>query len=384
VSRSLRRTLAGQQDSNEREFRRLELGPKGVEQLALVYFGGGSDEPAWIVHAKKPIPRKAFVPLLMPKGVEKEHRGVRYHEEARADAPGTADALFFPGDRLAVFGPAKRVLQVIDHRRCDALVPLAREVQAIGPKHLIVSCFDLGFFKENRAAVAEQAQAVLSLLDARSGRVTVITGPETSVSVQLRFADRSAAREGEKTARAGLKQATFFAAGLRGRFEEAAYLPRLVRGAAALKALEEGLKEARIERDGEVLRFNLQADVFAGRVLEVFGFAMFAESDDEDKKLSLTAPPETSIKQGETVKVNVRIEREGFDKDVVIELSDLPDGVTAAKKRLTIPRGKVEGTFTLAAKRGAPASAGHKVQVRASSDGLISAPVKFVVNVGQK
>jgi len=90
-----------------------------------------------------------------------------------------------------------------------------------------------------------------------------------------------------------------------------------------------------------------------------------------DKKLSLTAPGDTTIKPGETQKIKVKIGRDKFDEDVEIMFEGLPPGVTvkeaAENKSVKIAKGQTEGEYTLEAKADAAEKTGQVVKVTAKA-----------------
>ena len=58
------------------------------------------------------------------------------------------------------------------------------------------------------------------------------------------------------------------------------------------------------------------------------------------KKLTVKAPADTSVKQGETTMINVDITREKFNDPVDLKFSGLPDGVIIMEKDLAISKQK--------------------------------------------
>src|SRR5262249_3644417 len=98
------------------------------------------------------------------------------------------------------------------------------------------------------------------------------------------------------------------------------------------------------------------------------------------KKLTVTAPNATSIKQGDSQSVTVKISREKFTDPVDIKFSNLPDKVSVVESDLKIPKDKDEGKFTLKAEEGAPVVDGKEVTVTASGGG-INQDAKFKVSV---
>ena len=101
------------------------------------------------------------------------------------------------------------------------------------------------------------------------------------------------------------------------------------------------------------------------------------------EKLTLTAPGDTSIKQGSSEEIAVNIKREKFDDPVVIEFSDLPDGVTMdGGLKHTISKVDTKGAYKLTATDAAAAKAPQTVKVTASVAGKkFSTESKFKVAV---
>jgi len=101
------------------------------------------------------------------------------------------------------------------------------------------------------------------------------------------------------------------------------------------------------------------------------------------KVLELTAPGNTTIKQAGKETITVKIKREKFDDPVTVELSNLPEGVTAKEKSMKIDKGSTEASFVLEATDKATVQKGHKVKVMASS-GDMKVEKEFTVNVDEK
>lgn len=67
------------------------------------------------------------------------------------------------------------------------------------------------------------------------------------------------------------------------------------------------------------------------------------------KKLTMTAPADTTIKPGGKTDVTVSIKRTAFDGPVDVSISDLPKGVNVDKDKKTIAKGESSATFSLTA-----------------------------------
>lgn len=88
------------------------------------------------------------------------------------------------------------------------------------------------------------------------------------------------------------------------------------------------------------------------------------------RKLTVKAPGEQSVTQGETAKFTVSIDRTGFAGDVDIDVQDLPAGVTKVNSELmTIPAGRDSLEVTVKADPGAKPVEDHVVKVVARPKG---------------
>ena len=104
----------------------------------------------------------------------------------------------------------------------------------------------------------------------------------------------------------------------------------------------------------------------------------------EGKKLGLTAPGETTIKQDGEEKITVKIKREKFDDTVDLTFSDLPDGISLKDKNPKIAKGSESETFVLVAAKDAKPKEGHKAKVSASYGDMKVGPFEFTINVKEK
>lgn len=101
------------------------------------------------------------------------------------------------------------------------------------------------------------------------------------------------------------------------------------------------------------------------------------------KELTLTAPGNTDIKQGESIKVTVKVSRKGFDDPVDVTFSDLPKGVTVADADKSIPKDKDSADFNLKAADDAAPIENHTVKVTAKGGGA-SPEATFKLTVKEK
>ena len=104
------------------------------------------------------------------------------------------------------------------------------------------------------------------------------------------------------------------------------------------------------------------------------------ETQEGDKKLTVTAPGNTSIKQGESDKVTVKINREKFEDPVKVEFIDLPKGVSIEETDLSFEKGVTEKKFTMKVDAGATPAEG-KAKVVASSGTMKTKPAEFTVAI---
>lgn len=107
-------------------------------------------------------------------------------------------------------------------------------------------------------------------------------------------------------------------------------------------------------------------------------------SGEEGKKLALTAPRDTSIKQGDTTKITVEVKRTKFDGPVDLDFSQLPDGVRIEESNRRLESGDTKATFTLKADGDAKPKQGHKAKVSASGGGMKIGPLEFGLDVKEK
>ena len=101
------------------------------------------------------------------------------------------------------------------------------------------------------------------------------------------------------------------------------------------------------------------------------------------KKLTVMEAKSQTIKQGDTDKVTIMINRDNFDDPVTISLNDLPAGVTVIGHEMTIPAGSSSLTVELKANPDA-AVGDHMVQVAAKAPGLDENVQSFKLTVKEK
>ena len=106
-------------------------------------------------------------------------------------------------------------------------------------------------------------------------------------------------------------------------------------------------------------------------------------SGTSGRKLTLVAPADQSLNQGDNNKVALAIVRQNFEDAVEIEISELPKGVTVAGgTKLSIPSGMLKtDTITLVAEKDATVVNDHRVRVTAKGPEGISVTEFFNLTV---
>ena len=91
---------------------------------------------------------------------------------------------------------------------------------------------------------------------------------------------------------------------------------------------------------------------------------------DTAKKMTLKAPANTSVKQGETATINVDITRDKFNDPVELKFAGLPEGVIVMENDLTISKDATSAKLTLKADADAKVVDDYNVTVTATGGGL--------------
>src|ERR1700721_2957922 len=94
----------------------------------------------------------------------------------------------------------------------------------------------------------------------------------------------------------------------------------------------------------------------------------------DNKSFSLTVPKEVTVRPGEATKVDVKIDRHGFDDAVTLNVSQLPEGVTMLESAPVTPKGQNTGNFTLQAADTANAEKGAEFKLSAHAAGVEAGP----------
>ncbi|HYC78135.1 MAG TPA: hypothetical protein VEI02_10960 [Planctomycetota bacterium] len=103
------------------------------------------------------------------------------------------------------------------------------------------------------------------------------------------------------------------------------------------------------------------------------------------QKLTIVKPADQTVKQGETNKVTITVNRTGFDAPVQIEVRDLPSGVSVAGgNTLTIPTDDNLVTVTLVAAADAPPTGDVRASVTARGLNGMAATEFFNVRVAAR
>jgi uncharacterized membrane protein len=101
------------------------------------------------------------------------------------------------------------------------------------------------------------------------------------------------------------------------------------------------------------------------------------------KKLTLKAPGNTTVKQGDTAAISVDITREKFNDPVELKITGLPEGVSIMEDNMTISKDATSTKLTLKAAADAKPVDDHPVTVTATSGGL-KQDATFKVTVKKK
>ncbi len=100
----------------------------------------------------------------------------------------------------------------------------------------------------------------------------------------------------------------------------------------------------------------------------------------EGKALTLLRPKNQNLERGETNKVLITIQRDGFSGPVEIELQDLPSGVRVVEKAV-VPAGDTFQSFTLFAEADAEPVAHHTVTIVAKGPDGLAAEERFQIDI---
>ena len=89
-----------------------------------------------------------------------------------------------------------------------------------------------------------------------------------------------------------------------------------------------------------------------------------------EEKYTVTGPKDTNITVGKKNTIDVKVDRKkGFDGPVDVEVTGLPDKVTATPAKTTISKDSTSTTITLEAANEAKASDDNVVKVKTSGGG---------------
>lgn len=103
--------------------------------------------------------------------------------------------------------------------------------------------------------------------------------------------------------------------------------------------------------------------------------------DERGNKLTLVAPADQTLEQGDTEKVTVAIARKGFEEAVTVRFEGLPAGVRVVEADPLIPKDDNTRTFTLQADATAALVENQTATVTASGPGGMSVSEQFKVTV---
>ncbi|KAF0243975.1 MAG: hypothetical protein FD180_2910 [Planctomycetota bacterium] len=102
-----------------------------------------------------------------------------------------------------------------------------------------------------------------------------------------------------------------------------------------------------------------------------------------DRKLTLFEPESTTVKQGETVQVTLKIARDKMTDPVTVRFEGLPAGVTADSST-TMPNGQDSANISFTATAAAKAVSNHEVRVIADASGGMVAKTAMQLTVKEK
>jgi hypothetical protein len=86
-------------------------------------------------------------------------------------------------------------------------------------------------------------------------------------------------------------------------------------------------------------------------------------------KFTVTLPENQSLNPGESTKLKIKVDREGFDEDISVKFEGLPEGVRVVDADRKVKKGEKEQEYVLDAKPDAKPVKNHKVKVIASGKG---------------
>ena len=104
---------------------------------------------------------------------------------------------------------------------------------------------------------------------------------------------------------------------------------------------------------------------------------------DGAKKLTLKAPADASLTQGETATINVVIAREKFNEPVTLKFTGLPEGVTIVENDPTIAKDATSAKLTLRAAADAKVMDSHAITITGAGGGMTQ-EATFKVSVKKK
>ena len=102
-----------------------------------------------------------------------------------------------------------------------------------------------------------------------------------------------------------------------------------------------------------------------------------------NKKLVLTLPDSTTVTQGETAQISLKLARENMADAVTVRVEALPPGVTADNS-VTFPPGSDNVSFKVTATPAAAAVSGHEVRLIMEAQGGFATKGTFKLSVKAK
>ncbi len=120
-----------------------------------------------------------------------------------------------------------------------------------------------------------------------------------------------------------------------------------------------------------------------GGMKEDVGFKVTVTAADNAKKLTLSGPSDTSVRQDGTATIDIGITRDKFNAPVALTFAGLPAGVAVMEDDRAISKDATSAKLTLKAAADAPPMDDHKVTVTATGGGLTQ-EATFKVTVKKK
>lgn len=132
------------------------------------------------------------------------------------------------------------------------------------------------------------------------------------------------------------------------------------------------------------MKLRVSVCTLLATILVVAGCQKATVEGPSGKKLTLIKPANQTIKQGDTDKVTVRVNRDNFRDAVTVHFDQLPQGIKVQDQDTTIPAGDSLATFTLKAEPNAPPVDKHETSVTAEGPDGMKVTERFQISVKEK